>query len=406
MRSKQRRLVDHSELSDHEKKNLLILEIIRRKGPIARADIARMTDLNNVTVTSYVDQFLKKKALVEAGVHVSTGGRKPTLVDLDSETALAIGVGINAADFTAVLTDLKGKILHKAKLERTAETIGRPVESIIAAVQHLITESKVDVAKVYGIGVGVPGIVNHNNGTVRWPRGLIEGDLTISNSITNNIYDAFEIPVIIDNDANLAVFGEQWSSEMGHDIKSAVYLYSGSGCGLMFHGRIHRGNSGAAGEFLFDLKKEDPVSWLSGAVESGNWALDLGITAQANVAIKNGTGDKIKECMLSDHVQMQDVASAAQSGDLTATKILEDAGHALGTRAAMLTNLLDPELIIVGGGVEAAGVIFIEAIRQQIKESAVPEASSKVRVAASQLGENAVPMGAAALVVQNFFISV
>ena len=115
-----RRLVDQRDLSDHEKKNLLILETVRRRAPIARADISRLVDLNIVTVTSYVDQFLKKGLLQEVGVDISTGGRKPTLVDLNATSAFAIGVGLNAVTMIAVLCDLKGKPIDQVQTGRPA----------------------------------------------------------------------------------------------------------------------------------------------------------------------------------------------------------------------------------------------------------------------------------------------
>jgi len=407
MQGTKRRIIDPKELSDHEKKNLMILEIVRRKGPIARADIARLIDLNNVTVTSYVDQYLRKKILQEAGVHISTGGRKPTLVDLDGGIAFAIGVGLNAADFIAALYNLKGKTLHKVKIKRTTETNEKPVETILNVIELLIQESKVDVKKVHGIGIGVPGIVNQQTGTVRWPKGLISQDLSISISISNNVYNRFELPVILDNDANTAAFAEQWVSETGLNVDSAVYLYSGSGCGLLFDGRIYRGYTGSAGEFLFDLSKEDPVAWLRSAVQTGDWAIDLGVTHRARRELKQNQTSKLYELCSgnAEELDLEQVTESAAGGDEFACRILSDAGQALGDKAALITNLLNPEMIIVGGGLETAGVVFLDAVKKRIRDVSIPEAAEKVRVVPSQLGEDAVPMGAAALVIQNYFIS-
>ncbi|MCA9396753.1 MAG: ROK family protein, partial [Candidatus Omnitrophica bacterium] len=382
-----KRIIDHNELSDHEKKNLLILDIIRRKGPISRADIARQVDLNNVTVTSYVDQYLRKKVLHEAGVHISTGGRKPTLVDIDAEIAYAVGVGLNAADYIAILCDLKGNTLHKAKIKRDAQNNEKPVETIIQLIKLLLAESKVDAAKIHGIGIGVPGMVNHRNGTVRWPKGLLSGDLSISVSISNNIQQQIGIPVILDNDANTAVFGEQWTAENGLDVESAAYLYSGSGCGLMINGHIHRGHTGTAGEFLFDLDREDPIAWLSEAVNTGGWAIDLGITQRAREEAKKHKDSKLYKLLSEtpDQVDLEAVTDAAESGEEYAAQILREAGMVLGHKAALIVNLLNPEIIIIGGGVETAGIIFLDGVRSRIKEVAVPEAAEKIKVVPSQL---------------------
>lgn len=402
-----KRIVDHNELSDHEKKNLLILDIIRRRGPISRADIARQVDLNNVTVTSYVDQYLRKKVLHEAGIHISTGGRKPTLVDIDAQKAYSIGVGLNAADYIAILCDLKGKALHKVKIQRDAKNNAKPVETIIQIIQLLLAESKVDATKIHGIGVGVPGMVNHRNGTVRWPKGLLSADLSISISISTNIQQHIGIPVILDNDANTAVFGEQWTAENGLDVESAAYLYSGSGCGLMISGHIHRGHTGTAGEFLFDLEREDPVAWLSEAVNTGGWTIDLGITLRAREEAKKHKESKLFKIATEhpEQITLQAVTDAAEAGEAFAIQILREAGMALGQKAALIVNLLNPEIIIIGGGVETAGIIFLDGVRDRIKQVAVPEAAEKIKIVPSQLGEDAVPMGAAALVIQNYFVT-
>src|SRR3989344_5547461 len=101
-----RRLLDEVELNDHEKKNLQILDTIRKKGPIARAEVSRLIGLNIVTVTSYVDQYIKKNVNKEVGIDVSSGGRKPTLVGLNPASIFMIGVGLNVVDMIAVLCNL------------------------------------------------------------------------------------------------------------------------------------------------------------------------------------------------------------------------------------------------------------------------------------------------------------
>lgn len=407
MERSKRRIIDQAHLSDHEKKNLLILETIRRKGPVARADISRLVDLNNVTVTSYVDQYLKKGVLQEAGVHISTGGRKPTLVDLDATRAFAIGVGLNAVDFIAVLTNLKGKIIHKVKIDRSAKANQHPVETILEVIGLSLKESNVDISKVHGVGIGVPGIVNQNNGTVRWPKGLLNQDLAITASISNQVYEKFKLPAILDNDANTAVFAEQWVSENGLNVDSAAYLYSGSGCGFLLDGHIYRGHTGSAGEFLFDLAKEDPVAWLQAAVETGDWAIDLGITYQARKDFAKHTESSLNKACGGDvsKINLGMVTDAAESGDKFAIEVLTQTGHALGQKAALLVNLLNPELIIIGGGVENAGIVLLDAVRQKIRDIAIPEAAEKTRIVPSGLGEDAVPLGASALVIQNYFIA-
>lgn len=400
-----RRLVDQKDLTDHEKKNLMILETVRRRAPIARAEISRLIDLNIVTVTSYVDQYIKKNILREVGVDISTGGRKPTLVDLNASAAYAIGVGLNAVDMIAVLCNLKGQPVCKVQMERRIEPGEKLIDDMIQLVDSLIEKSKIDLAQVYGVGIGVPGIVNRETNTVRWPSGLGGEDLSISVSVSEKFQKHFGLPVVLDNDANTAVFSEQWHSP-ALDVENAIYLYSGAGIGLMFNGQIYRGSNGSAGEWLFDQKLEQPETWVQDAFSSGDWAIDLGITKRARGEVDQHRDSRLYKLSEGNpgRINFKMVAACARDGDAFALRVLADAGKVLGRKAALLVNLLNPEMIIIGGGMEMCGMAFIDPMRQEIRRCAIPEATEKLKLVPSQLGEDCVPLGAAALMIQNYFI--
>lgn len=402
-----RRLLDQTELNDHEKKNLQILDTIRKKGPIARAEISRLIGLNIVTVTSYVDQYIKKGVIKEVGIDVSSGGRKPTLVDLNPSAIYLVGVGLNIVDMIAVLCNLKGESIFSVKKERPLQSGEALVMSMVSLVQELFQKSKVDTHKVHGIGIGIPGIFNRDTSTVRWPVGLLEGDLAISVSIHGIFEEKFGIPTVVDNDANAAVFGEEWYGG-GLGVQHAIYLYSGSGCGFMINGQIYRGANGCAGEWLFDIEKEDPKGMVLESYKSGTWSLDLGIAKQAQGLQAKNAQSKIYEIAKNDSkkITITVVAKAAETGDAFANKLLKEAGTHLGKKAAFLVNLFNPEILIIGGGVEIAGAPFLDAVRETVKQCSIPEATEKLRIIPSQLGENGVPLGSAALVAQNYFISV
>lgn len=401
-----RRLLDQVELNDHEKKNLSILDTIRKKGPIARAEISRLIGLNIVTVTSYVDQYIKKNVIQEVGIDVSSGGRKPTLVDLNPNAVYMIGVGLNIVDMIAILCNLKGEILYSVKKERPLMAGEALVSAMLELVEDLIKKSKVDTGKVHGIGIGIPGIFNRDTSSVRWPIGLLKDDLEITVSIHGIFEEKFGIPTIVDNDANAAVFGEDWHGK-GLGVQHAIYLYSANGCGIMINGQIYRGTTGCAGEWLF-LEEDDVAKILIDNYKIGSWGLDLGITETAKEGYKNNTTSKIYSLVGGDikKISILTVVKAAEQGDAFASKILREAGIRLGRKAAFLVNLFNPEIIIVGGGLEAAGAIFMDGVREAVKKSAIPEATDKLRIIPSSLGENGVPLGAAAFVAQNYFISV
>ncbi len=402
-----RRLLDQIELNDHEKKNLQILDTIRKKGPIARAEISRLIGLNIVTVTSYVDQYIKKGVIKEVGIDVSSGGRKPTLVDLNPSAIFLIGIGLNLVDMIAVLCNLKGEIVFTVKRERPLEAGEALVRSMISLVEELLAKSKVDTGKVHGIGIGIPGVFNRDTSTVRWPVGLLEEDLSISVSIHGIFEEKFGIPTIVDNDANAAVFGEEWYGK-GLGVQHAIYLYSGNGCGIMINGQIYRGANGCAGEWLFDAREDNPLPALVESYNAGVWGIDLGIALVAQALQKENPQSKIYELVKGDakKVTLFTVIQAAEAGDVLARRLIKEGGQRLGRKAAFLANLFNPEIIVIGGGIEAAGAPLLDAIRETVKQMAVPEATEKLRIIPSALAENGVPLGAAALVAQNYFINV
>ncbi len=377
-----RRLLDQVDLSDHEKKNLQILDTIRKKGPIARAEISRLIGLNIVTVTSYVD--------------------------LNPQATYVIGVGLNGVDMIAVLCNLKGEIIDTIKKERLLEAGEALVKSVAGLVEALVEKSKIDLTRVHGIGIGIPGIFNRDTNTIRWPVGLFsEGDLSIAVSIHRIFEDRFGVPTIVDNDANTAVFGEEWYGK-GLGVQHAIYLYSGNGCGFMINGQIYRGSNGCAGEWLFDEREENPLPALVNSYKSGTWYVDMGISLKAKASRDKYPKSKIYELVREDldQITIHVVAKAAEAHDELAISLLKEAGQKLGRKAAFLVNLFNPEIIMIGGGIEICGAIFMDVIRDTVKQMAAPEATEKLRILPSVLGENGVALGAAALVAQNYFVSV
>ncbi len=402
-----RRFLDQVDMNDHEKKNLQILDAIRKKGPITRAEISRFIGLNIVTVTSYVDQYIKKNVIQEVGIEVSSGGRKPTLVDFSPNTVFLIGVGLNISDMVAVLCSPKGDIVYSVKKERPPASGEELVVTMMSLVEELLQKSKADPDKVHGIGIGIPGIFNRETNSVRWSAGLLQDDFQITVSIHSLFEEKFGIPTIVDNDANAAVFGEEWYGK-GSGAQHAIYLHSAYGCGILIHGQIYRGSTGSAGEWLFEYEKESSSNDAALVTRPGSWGMDLGIVSSAHAAQKDhGTSQIYALCENDPHrINFMTVVKAAEAGDMLANRLLREAGQRLGRKAAFLVNLFNPDVLIVGGGLEAAGAPFLDGVREQVKNIAIPEATDRLRVVPSTLGENSVPLGAAAFLAQNYFISI
>jgi predicted NBD/HSP70 family sugar kinase len=394
-------------LSDKERKNLFLLDIIMQKGPISRTDISKESELNIVTVSNYVNNFLSKGIVVEKGLDVSSGGRKPTLVELDSGGGCVIGIDVGPVNEVGIMTDLGAKIIAKSKKTRPQRHMEEVIKVASDLLNEIIASSNVPREKITAVGFGISGVIDKETGTIRDTdpkRGRTTGSL---NSFRTAIEEKFQIPTFIGNDATCAAFGEKRLS-LERGVENMLYVYSDVGCGIIIKGDIYCGAGGSAGEIQLSIKQEDVnKSNISpdGLPYLRPLGVDLGIIARAKQAIADGVGTKIVELINGkiDELTLNKVIEAAEAGDKLAIELIESAGVNLGTRIAYLINLFNPEVVVIGGGIEKAGELLVGPIRQTVRKFAFEEPASKVRIVPSALGEDAVALGAASLVLREIF---
>lgn len=408
MAKSEKGLFKYQTLSDRERKSLSILDIIRKKGPISRTDISKITGLNIVTISNYVNEYINKGLVVERGLDVSSGGRKPTLIELDAKNGCVIGIDISPNNMIAILTDLVVKPISKVKKERPLGHMEEVIKKSIDLIDELMTASKTDGCKIKGIGLGVSGVVSEEGGTVRDTdpkRGLTSGSFT---AICSRIEEQFHLPTYIGNDATCAAFGEKRLA-LDQDIENMLYMYSDIGLGIIIKGDIYCGASGSAGEVQI-LSDNDGKPELDekGFKYLRPLGIDLGIIENAKKISNGQTHTKILQLSgdKPENITLDIVIRAAEEGDRAAIDLLEIAGINLGTRAAYLINLFNPEIVVIGGGIEKARELILGPIRKTVKKLAFEEPAGKSRIIASLLGEDAVALGAASLVLREIFINV
>lgn len=393
-------------LSERARKNLAILDTIRRSGSITKAEISKFVGLNVVTISNYIDEFLRQHLVLERELDVSAGGRRPILLGLNPEAGLAIGVGLNLFNMVATVVDLRGKMLSHIKMERRPTEVKNIVDSILELIGRTIENiDKKD--KIKGIGIGIAGIIDRERETVRWPEkvGNNYNYATITLPLRDIIEKEFNLPCLIENDVTAACFGEQWLT-LDPDVKNVLFLFSGVGCGIMINGEIYRGSSGCAGEISiynqardkdFNCKVGDPC-FLK------RWEADLGIIRETKRALKNKAHSKILEKLDNlDNLTLKDVFEAARVKDETVVNIIRNAAERLGIKAAYLVNIFNPQVLIIGGGLEEISGILLDVVRQTVSEWAFEEMAREVKIVPSNLGENAVALGAANLIVKQVF---
>ncbi|MBN1405073.1 MAG: ROK family protein [Candidatus Omnitrophica bacterium] len=395
-------------LSDRERKNLAILDVIRKSGPVTRTEISRVTKLNIVTVSNYVNSYIDKGLVIEKGFDVSTGGRKPTLVELNAKQGYVIGIDIGPVNMVAIITDLATTPISKIKKLRPQGPMNEVVSSSIEMVYEIIEKAKLEKSKIKGVGLGVSGIIDAIAGTVR-DTDPVRGQTTGSYvSVKSMIEKEFHMPTFVGNDSTVAAFGERHLG-LEQEVNDMLYIYSDVGCGIIIKGEIYCGAGGSAGEIQLAVDNpyaEKFVYWQKDPNYLRPWGVDLGITAEAKkILSKEKTASKILDLAGGniEDINIDMIIEAAKADDKIAIDLLENAGQHLGIRVAYLVNLFNPEIVVVGGGVEKAGELFLGPIRQVVKALAFEEPANTVKIIPSRLGDSGVALGAAALVLREIF---
>ena len=404
-----RSLLDQHQLAERGQKNFQLLELIRHRSPLTRTELSQGTGFNIVTVSNYINQFIKQGWVSERGFDISTGGRKPILIELNTKAGFAIGVDLGPMEVphpqsVAVLTDLAGKVVHRVVRPRSATSMDQILHGAGEILRELISTSPVETKKIQGIGIGLPGIMDERAGTVR--ETSRNGSRTSYATIRDQLEAEFRLPILMGNDATLAGYGEL---RLGLDrpVQNFIYLYSDVGASLVFNGHIYWGSGGSAGELgVFVPSDDDYLVWIKSPSFVLPNVLDLGLPTKAKQLIEEGHATTMRDLAQgrAENVNMDIVLRAAETGDQLARELVEHSAMQLGIRIAYLVNLLNPEVVVIGGGIERAGSLLLEPVWRSVKKYAYEEPASLVDLLLAQLGDNAVALGAACWVIREVFI--
>jgi N-acetylglucosamine repressor len=396
--------------SEKEKRNIEILGILRKQGPISRSDISQEMGINVVSISNYIDDFIKLNLVYEKELDVSEGGRRPVLLDLNPRAGYAIGVGLNLMNMVGLLIDLRGNIITKTQIARPQASVKDVSECLLDIVREILRRSKGYVENVKGIGVGIAGLINKQDGSIHWPQKMDHyyTYASVDLPLRGLMEKEFNLPTLIENDATSACFGEHWF-DLKDNYKNVLYMFSGVGCGMIINGELYRGAQGYAGEVaIYNYKEQDMFACeFARPCFVKRWDLDLGIVDDVK-KILLADAQKAKDFLWGsaisiEHLDLKNVFSAARFKNPVALQALERAAKKLGVKIAYLVNLLNPQLVVIGGGFEEAGDEFLQMVRTTVNDWAFRESTSNLKIAYSQLRENAVAMGAASLVLEKAF---
>ena len=373
----------------------IVLNYVRDRSPISRADIARETDLQRSTVSAIVEDLQNENLIEEIGTGDSTGGRKPTLLKLKTGTPVAIGVDVTPKTTTVAVADLAGNILEQETFE-TSSSMDKMNREIVGRIEKIL--KKYPNAE-FEVGISVPGIADHKTGNVIFIPYFKWSNWDIAKLIT----DKTELPVKIENDANAIALAELWFG--GEEIRKTsnfitVLVGEGIGTGIIFEGQIYRGESGAAGEFghMIVGGGKAPVKCSCGSDDC--W--EARASEKATLARYN---NRLRENNLPfNGLSFGELIELSNDGDELAIEVLMETAKYLAIGISNLIIGISPRKVIVSGLITKTWELIGEEL-EKVSERSVRGDLPKTKILASSLGDKPTLIGSLSLVLAPKFAS-
>ena len=319
------------------------------------------------------------------------------------DARFVVGADLGGTNIRAAVLDRDGKMLGHGKrpslaLEGSARTIGQ----IKQAVDEAITEAGITRAEIGGLGIGVPGHIDPEGKRVLWAPNFYEDGFPYRNiELGDPIAEATGLPVLMGNDANVAALGEfRFGAGRGTRTMVLFTLGTGVGGGLILDGKLWTGFTGGAGELghIIVAAGERGGAAAYGSLES--MAQIAAICERASRKLCQGRKSILAErCSYDWHrITPKDIADAALEGDAVALEVLEETGYYIGLGVTSVVMLLNPEKIVIGGGVAGAGELLFEPIRRTAWANSSSTLIKDCPIIAAELGDDAGIYGGAGLV--------
>jgi predicted NBD/HSP70 family sugar kinase len=366
-----------------------VIGVLRAAGPVSRAEIARRTGLSRSTISSLVADLQAVGLVTEVdgdrAAPSEQGGRPPVLIALDRSAGGAVGVDFGHRHLRVAVSDLGHQVLAEAVDELDVDRdAAQGLDSAARLVEQVLDEAEMCRDRVVGVGMGMPGPIDRRTGMVG-ASALLPGWVGIRAG--EELHRRLDLPVVVDNDANLGGLAEwMWGAGQASGLLAYIKAATGIGAGLVLDGRPYSGASGTAGEIGHTtIVSGGPVCACGNRgclemVAGGPAILEL-------LRPRSGNG-----------LTLRQVVRLAVEGDPGCQRVVADAGRSIGIAVANLCNLINPELIVVGGELSRAGDLLLGPMREVVWRSAIRSAAETARIVPGVLGERAEVLGALALV--------
>ncbi len=365
-----------------------ILNVVKTKGPVARADIARLTGLSPATVTLQTAELIEDGLIYEKQEGDSRGGRPPILLALTTTAIYVIGVKLTEAHIVLALTDLNADIVAQHTVELVSTDPVSVANQLDSAVAVLLETASVPRKHLLGVGIGTAGIIDSANGVIRMSPHTHWRDVSFAELVAERL----GCPVYLDNNVNtLTLLERLYGSGQHVDNFLVITIGLGVGMGMVCNGRIYRGASGSGGEFGHTVVDPDGYRCSCGnqgcleTMVADPWLVYRAKQAKLDVSTPD------------------DLLWLATTADETALRIFREAGLALGRSVANLINLFNPSMIIISGEGVRAGDFLFDPMHVAIRRHAFWKLDGEVDFRVEPLRDESWARGAASLVLNKVF---
>ena len=370
----------------------LVLRALYDHGPVSRAGVARMTGLTRTTVGELVGALIGDGLAREMGRGPSTGGKAPIMLELVDGARHVIGLDLGESVFRAALLDLRGQVIRT--IERTVADLDGA--EWLEVVHELIDElSRDSGARLLGIGVGTPGIVDAATGNLLWAVNLDWQNLPLGDILRNR----HGVPVEVANDSRAAALAVELFSGKRHPNLIAIKVGLGVGAGVVIGGELFHGDGFGAGEIGHVVVDDGGAECRCGrfgcleTVASSRAILERALEAAA-AHPESHLGRRLAT---TGGLSLEDVRAAVEDGDEAARRIVVNAGRVLGRAVAGVIGVLDIEHIVLHGSVAHLGDPWLEAVRDEARSHSLGLLAKDVTIELAPPIGDLVVMGASAL---------
>lgn len=378
-----------------------IVKELYQQGELSIFRLSQTIKMSTPTITRAVEELIEEQLIREVGIGESTGGRRPSLFGINPSSRYVLGIDLERSFVRMGIFDFANQPVSEIhELNEGLDTHPDILQFISEKVSELMEAYGIEEAKMLGIGISLPGLIDVKT-------GLSYTYLNTGRPAAEVLSEKTGFPVFIEHDTRAMAWGEQ-AFGLARGFQNVLCLNAGSGIGLsmILNGKIYLGHSGYSGEFgHIQIEPNGQLCHCGkiGCIET--LASGKSMVVRARLEMASGAVTQLNSMIEGDlsRLNIKLIMAAARKGDQFAIDLLARAGESLGKGLAVLIHLFNPELIIIGGEMSRAADYMISPIESNLNVYTISRIRRDARIVASNLGDNARLMGTLALVMNRIF---